>query len=346
MNKSLQIIDPIDYPGWDNLVISTGNYSFFHSANWAKVLNEAYRYKPFYFTSIDCRAISVMFPFFEIRSILTGKRGVSLPFSDYCQPIVNYKNNFSEILNYLIRFGEQSGWDSIEFRGGENLLKDVRPSSTYYVHSLDLARKEDDIFGGLRSSTRRNIRKALKEGVTVGAFDTLKAIEEFYRLNCMTRKRHGLPPQPFKFFKNIHRYIISKNQGTVLLASYGAQTIGAAIFFNFGTKALYKFGASDWRFQNLRGNNLIMWEAISRYSRQGYNEFSFGRTEPENSGLRQFKAGWGAKQHTLNYFKYDLKAHVFTANGSNKAGSYNRIFNKMPQPLLKLIGSLAYRHIG
>jgi hypothetical protein len=346
MNESLQIVNPIDYSGWDDLIISVENHSFFHSSYWAKVLNKSYRYKPIYFTSINRHTFSIMVPIFEIKSIITGKRGVSLPFSDYCEPIVNGGKDFGEILNCLIRFGEESGWEYIEFRGGESFFQDVVPNSMYYIHTLDLTRKEDDIFKSFRNSTKRNIRKAKKEGVTVNVFNTLESIKEFYRLNCMTRKRHGLPPQPFKFFKNIHKYIISDNLGMVLLASYGSQTIGGAIFFNFGAKALYKFGASDWRFQNLRGNNLIMWEAIRHYSQQGYNEFSFGRTEPENSGLRQFKTGWGAKEHAINYFKYDLKTQAFTPNYSNKTGSYYKIFNNMPLPLLKLIGSLAYRHIG
>lgn len=346
MHESLQIVNPIDYPGWDDLVISAENYSFFHSSYWAEVLNKTYRYKPIYFISLHNHSVSFMIPIFEIKSIITGKRGVSLPFSDYCQPIANGEKKFSKILNYIIRFGEKSGWEYIEFRGGESLFQGVRPNSMYYVHTIDLTRKEDDIYKSFRNSNKRNIRKAIKEGVTITASNTLESIKEFYRLNCMTRKRHGLPPQPFKFFKNIHKFIILNNLGMVFLASYGSQTIGGAIFFNFGEKALYKFGASDWRFQNLRANNLIMWEAIKRYSKEGYSEFSFGRTEPENSGLRQFKTGWGAKELTINYFKYDLRTHAFTPNSGHKSESYYKIFNNMPLPILKLIGSLAYRHIG
>jgi hypothetical protein len=347
MNEALKITNPINYPGWDDLVVSTENYSFFHSSCWAEVLNKSYRYKPIYFTLIDRHALSVMVPIFEIKSILTGKRAVSLPFSDYCQPIANgQETKFGQILNHIIRFGEKSGWEYIEFRGGDSLFQDVHPNSIYYAHTLDLNRNEDDIYKSFRNSNKRNIRKAAKEGVTVNAFDTFESIKEFFRLNCMTRKRHGLPPQPFKFFKNLHKYIISNNQGMVLLASYDSQTIGGAIFFHFGNKALYKFGASDLRFQNLRANNIIMWEAIRRYSKEGYSELCFGRTEPENSGLRQFKTGWGVKEHTIKYFKYNLKTHAFMPNSNHKAESYYKIFNYMPLPLLKLIGSLAYRHIG
>lgn len=346
MSESLKIINPVNYPGWDDLVVSNKNHSIFHSSCWAEVLKRSYRYEPIYFTSIDGHGISVMVPFFEIKSRITGKRAVSLPFSDYCTPITNGQNKFKEILDHIIRFGEKSRWKYIEIRGGESFSENMLSNSTYYIHTIDLTRKEDAIYKSLRNSTKRNIQKAVKEGVKVNAFDTLESIKDFYRLNCMTRKKHGLPPQPFKFFKNIHKYIISKNLGMVLLAYYGTQTIGGAVFFHFGKKALYKFGASDQRFQKLRANNLIMWEAIRWYSKEGYSEFSLGRTELKNYGLRQFKTGWGVKEHMIKYFKYNLKTHTFTPNSGHKAQSVYKIFNYMPLPLLKLIGSFAYRHIG
>ena len=45
-----------------------------------------------------------------------------------------------------------------------------------------------------------NIKKALKEGVEVQLHNSFESVKSFFKLNCMTRKRHGLPPQPFKFF--------------------------------------------------------------------------------------------------------------------------------------------------
>jgi lipid II:glycine glycyltransferase (peptidoglycan interpeptide bridge formation enzyme) len=107
----------------------------------------------------------------------------------------------------------------------------------------------------------------------------------------MTRKEHGLPPQPFHFFKKIHDHIISKNLGVVVLASFDRENVAGAIYFHIGEKAVFKYGASDKKFQHLRANNLVMWEAIKWYSQNGYRSLCFGRTEPENQGLLQFKSG-------------------------------------------------------
>ena len=79
MNLQLEIINPLDCESWDELVLSTKNYSFFHSSSWARVIYESYNYTPLYFTLIDNDKLLALIPIMEIKSILTGKRAVSLP---------------------------------------------------------------------------------------------------------------------------------------------------------------------------------------------------------------------------------------------------------------------------
>ena len=130
-----------------------------------------------------------------------------------------------------------------------------------------------------------------------------------------------------------------------MLASHKGKNIASAVYFHFGDKAIYKYGASDKRYQNLRANNLVMWEAIRWFSKNGFKEFSFGRTEPENSGLLQFKRGWGTEEKTIRYYKYDLKDNVFVKDRSKPKTSYT-LFKRMPSPLLNLAGAILYRHVG
>jgi len=108
----------------------------------------------------------------------------------------------------------------LELRSGNNLLPSTSQSIAYLGHTLNLTDQEEQIFSSFRDSTKRNIKKAVKEGVEVKIDGSLKSVEEFYRLNSMTRKEHGLPPQPFSFFEKIYDHIISRNLGLVVLASY------------------------------------------------------------------------------------------------------------------------------
>ena len=346
MLSELEIVNPLDYPGWDALVLSAKNHSFFHSSNWARVLHESYGYRPLYFSQIENGKLNILVPFMEVKSIFTGKRGVSLPFSDYCEPILNKANIFQEVLDYVIQYGKKTGWKSLEIRDGNNFSKVTPIASYYYGHTLELSKNTERIFSNFRDSAKRNIRKADNEGVKVDISNSLEAIRKFYRLNCATRRKHGLPPQPYYFFKKVYEHIISQNHGFVALASYNKNDIAGAIYFHFGDRAIYKYGASDENYQNLRPNNLIMSEAIQWFSLNGYKSLSFGRTDPDNEGLRRFKKGWGTTESIIKYYKYDVVKGTFAHKSPQLTETQKKVFSKLPQFLLRATGSLLYKHIG
>lgn len=340
-----EIINPLTYPGWDDLVLSSGKGSFFHSSQWARVLHEAYGYNPAYFIESEKNKISVLLPFMEVRSALTGRRGVSLPFTDFCEPLLSEGRWTDYLSAYVIEYGKKAGWKYLEMRGWPEAL-DYQASAYYFGHSLDLTRSEEVIFSLCRDSTKRNIKKALKEGVSVKVSTSKESMEHFCRMNFMTRKKHGLPPQPAQFFRKVYEHIIAKGLGIIVLASYRGDAVAGSVFFHFGGKAIYKCGASEYSYQHLRANNLVMWEAISWYRNNGYHSLSFGRTEPQNDGLHQFKAGWGAVEQMINYYRYDLRRDAFVRGEQKITGVHNKIFSRMPNPLLRLSGNLFYRHMG
>jgi len=346
MIRDLNIINPVTYNGWDSLLISTPGHTFFHSSPWAQVLCETYDYRPFYFTLFDKDRFLALIPMLEINSILTGRRAVSLPFADSCEPLIDECVSCNEIVSRIIEYGKLYGWKFIELRGGAAVLKDAENFTCYYGHTLDLSPDEEYLLRKLRDSTKRNIKKAISQNVKTEILDSFDSVKKYFHLHCLTRKRHGRPPQPFTFFKKIYEHVISKNLGIVVLAFLDEKPIAGSVYFHFGKKAIYKYGASDSAYQNVRANNLVMWEAIKWFSSNGYESLCFGRTEPENVGLRQFKTGWGVTEHIIKYYKYDLSRSMFTAEGQKVSGFYNTILRKMPQPLLNMLGTILYRHVG
>jgi hypothetical protein len=342
---NLQILNPLEISDWDNLALATGKASFFHSAAWARVLVESYGYKPQYFTSLENESLSSLVPFMEINSWLTGKRGVSLPFTDECPQIAPDSKLSQEMVEHVIDFGERAGWKYIEWRSGERFPEKGSASDSYFTHELDLTGTEEELLSNLRDSTRRNIEKASRGGVLVEISNSLDSIQSFYRLNCMTRRRHSLPPQPSSFFSKILEHIILKGQGRIVSAFHSGKSIASAVFFNFGKKVIYKYGASDLRYQRLRPNNLLLWEAIRYHREQGFETLNLGRTAPENKGLRQFKRGWGTVEARLHYYRYDLKKNRFLAGQSGSKIPYKAL-RFMPTPMLRIAGDFLYRHAG
>lgn len=280
----------------------------------------------------------------EVNSFLTGKRGVSIPFTDRCEPIVTKAGRFSTVFDEILQYGKKAGWRYLELRGGARYLDGAVPYRTYIGHVLAIHDRESELFKRLNPATRRNIRKAVGSDVRVTISGSEKDLDKYYRLHCLTRKRHGVPPQPYRFFKAIHRNVISKGKGFTVLGRHEGRAVAGAVYLHSGKKAIYKFGASDLRYQHLRANNLVMWEAIRWFSKNGFEELCFGRTEPENEGLVRFKKGWGAHESEISYYRLDpLSGKTLERSGHKLPYGLMR---KVPFLVSRIAGSLLYRHMG
>lgn len=341
-----QTVNPISFPGWDDLLPATEGASFAHCSAWAKVLSESYGYRPTYFASVDGERFLALAACMEVRSPFTGIRGVGLPFTDECAPLLGPGTAPEDLSGPLLSFAREANWRSVEWRGGDGLMEGATPSASFWTHTLDLSMGEDALWKGLRDSTRRNIRKARSQGLAVSSDTSLHSLREFYRLNCATRRTHGLPPQPWRFFAKVFEHILSQGLGFVTLARYGDRGIAGAVFFRLGHCALFKYGASDMRFQHLRPSNLVMWEGMKRLVRMGCRTLSLGRTDPRHRGLRQFKNGWGATEEEICYYRYDLRRSAFVSGRHMVSGPHNVLFRRLPLTLNRLAGALLYRHFA
>ena len=341
----MRILDPIHNPGWDHVVALHRDAGCFHTSAWAKVLHQTYNHRPFYLRFSRGRRLAALVPLMEVRSPFTGRRGVCLPFSDVCEPLIFDQEMVGLVRDRLLRFTQERRWKYLEIRGGKSFQPASSSAATFYGHTLDLRHRVEELANRFASPVRRAIRKAERSDVSARAVRNRQAIDDFYRLHVQTRRRHGLPPQPISFFVNIYEHIIRPGFGFTVLAHRGSRPIASAIFFRFGKNALYKYGASDKRFQELRANNLVMWQGIQFLARTGAEKLHFGRTECENDGLRRFKLSWGTEEETIGYFRVDPLGGQCLVAAPHDSGFHTRIFGRLPLVLNRLAGSMIYPHL-
>src|SRR5713101_8893905 len=186
LEARLEIVNPIQQPDWDAQLVSHPDYTFFHGAAWVKVLCATYRHKPLYFALRGARRVGGLLPVLEVDSRLTGRRGVSLPFTDECLPLGFATIRYEDVLNKIIEYGKTRNWNYLECRGGGNLLAGIPASLTFFGHTLDLLASEKALFERFESSVRRAIRKAENAEVQVEISVTVEALRTFYSLHCKT----------------------------------------------------------------------------------------------------------------------------------------------------------------
>jgi hypothetical protein len=346
-STEVKTVDPLtNNSEWDKLAFTHPDATIFHSSSWAKVLSKTYGHQPFYLQLSTAVGVAALIPLMEISSRITGRRGVCLPFSDFCAPLVFDGDGSNTVQSEILRVAQTRRWKYFELRGGnETMPPSATSAATFYGHSLSLVSKQEDVWLRFNSSIRRGIRKASKSGLEIEISDDRDSIMQFFKLHTKTRRRHGLPPQPLTFFSSIYEEVMRAGHGFVVLARKGSRVAAAAVFFKFGRNGLYKFGASDHACQELRGNNLTMWEGIKFLAQAGCHRLHLGRTSIDNDGLRHFKQGWGTSEEKLNYFVYDLAHQAWRKEAHKRVRFHHQIFRNLPLSVNRLAGALLYPHL-
>ncbi len=345
----IHLLNPLTVPAWDENVGALDGTSFFHSAAWARVLQETYGYHPLYVAKTDpAGRPTALLPLMEVSSWLTGRRGVGLPFTDMAEPLCSDAATFRELHDAALAMGRSRGWKYLECRGGKSWQPEAPASTEFLHHSLGLGIGEAALLAGFDDSVRRAIRKAERSGVQVEFSRSPEAMDAFYQLMCLTRRRHGVPPQPYRFFANIQRHVLAeREQGWIVLGRDATgQPVAGAIFLHFNRRAIYKFGASDESRQELRANNLVFWRSIQHYAKQGFLDLDYGRTSLGNEGLRKFKLSWGTREERAEYTRYDFRTSRYVTAKDEAHGWHNHVFRNLPTLFSRLAGSILYRHIG
>jgi len=350
---TVKIVDPSTDPRWDDLVSVHKYGSIYHQSAWKEVIETTYGYTPLYFVHEgDEGKLKGGLPFFLIKSRITGTRLVSLPFSDFCGPLAGTQEDLNMLVSAAVAAKEQLRASYVEIRTCRNpaIFSEYRMKehTQYCNHVLAL----DDDAQALRKSfhkscIQRSIKKAESSKICIKIGRTEKDMRTFYDLHTLTRRKHGLPVQPYAFFYNMWTLMYPKNLICLLLAEEGKRAIAGVVLFRFKDTMYFEYGGSDGRYLENRPNHLLLWRAIEMACNEGLKYFDFGRTSVDNGGLMAFKSRWGAEEHPLHYFFLpDVRGMSATKRTGLMYIIFTKIGQRMPSSILRLGGRVFYKHLG
>ncbi len=346
-------VKPLNDPRWDELVQRHHQASVFHSRPWLEALSRTYGYEAEAFTtSPPSGDLENALLFCRVESWLTGRRWVSLPFSDHCEPLVDNPLELQLLLNAALREAARADCKYVETRPLEPMNPRLsRPCSsvTYAFHQLDLTPSLRDLFDKLhKSSTQRKIRRAQREALTYeeGASEFL--LDSFYPLFRMTRFRHNVPAQPREWFSNLMNCFGKALK--IRVARKDGRAVAAMITLQFKDTMVYKYGCSDALQHRFGGTHLLFWKSIEEAKSRGLRVFDFGRADINQLGLITFKRRWGAAQSLLKYSRYavsgDSTHFLDLPTPGWRSRTAKQVMALLPLSALDLLGDFLYKHVG
>ena len=341
-------INPLHDPRWSKLLLRHPAAGIFHTPEWLEALRRTYGYEPIVFTtSAPGEELSGGIACCRVNSWLTGRRLVSVPFSDHCEPLVSTAEDFQRLFHCLKEEARRRNCKYIEIRphslspGGESGLQ---RSEGFSFHRLDLRPTVDELFRGFhKSCIQRKIQRAEREELVYEEGRSAELLQKFYRLQVITRQRQQLAPQPFAWFRNLADCM--GNRLKVGVASKDGTPVASILTLQFRQTLVYKYGCSDKHFSNLGCMPVLFWRAIQDAKREGLSQFDLGRSDLSNEGLISFKDRLGASKSTVTYWRFPATV-AMPGQVDWKASMAKRIFSRLPNGWSTTAGALLYRHVG
>lgn len=339
-------IDPLRDMRWPQLVEDHPRSTIFHTAGWLQALQKTYRYEPVALTTCSPgERLTNGIVFCRVQSWITGRRLVSLPFSDHCDPLVNDAEELQVLLQGIEKEVARDGCKYAELRPtcGHPIPEPFRQTESFALHRLDLTPRVDALWQGLhKDCIQRKIRRAERSHLSYEKGRSESLLRSFYRLQQITRERHALPPQPRIWFRNLCDLL--SDHLTIHMASAKGQAIAAILTLRHKDGLTYKYGCSDAAFHPLGAIPWLFWKAIQEAREEGLRSLDLGRSDPDNPGLIRFKERLGARPLPLKYYRYPSEpASGKKRNMKKIAGTVLRM---TPGRFLSALGSRFYRHIG
>lgn len=338
------VIDPATDPLWMAFINSHPDALIFHHPAWLSLLRAQYGFKTLAICLIKDGEIVAGIPFCRIKASFSKEKWICLPFSDCCGPLASSPADL-RILLYQARLLATKERKQVEIRSGLEPDLGFVSLNTHWSHVANIEQDPEKLLKSFKPRVWQPVKKAQKSSLTTEIRRDAEAFDIFYRLHLKTRRKQGVPIQPHRYFRLFGKHILKPNLGFISMVRNGEQYLSAGVFCGFKRTIVYKYGASDPVYLKFHPNHLMLWEAMLYARRQGYSRFDFGKTDPANTGLTDFKDGWNTIKAELYYSYFPEIAPVGLLGALNRH-VVQLLIKRSPAFVCRVAGELLYKRFA
>ncbi|MGB7295253.1 MAG: GNAT family N-acetyltransferase [Candidatus Aminicenantales bacterium] len=340
---------------WDGFVLDHAWGRFIHLSGFKRAVESVYGLKPEYWLHIRNNRIDAVFPSFHHRGLLSGKRLISQPFSEYGGIL------FAAGIGPGQRTETLDGWKAVieALREKERFahlevrcFPDLQGSRSEFLQKVRLheygilpLHKELDLEKKVDYSVRKNVRRAQESGLSVQFENDEKTIRDiFYPLHLRSLKRLGSPPHPLAYFLRLRENL--SGQLRILVARRGEVPVSALLGWTVGATVQITDIVSDERFFLLRANDLLHFEFIRWAAAEDFRWFDFGPVR--YPGQKQYKKKWGLEFHEYSHYYFPARGRKKPLSDQNRwARSGSAIWRTLvPRCLAARMGKCLRRELA
>jgi hypothetical protein len=275
------------------------NKNLFSSNTWLRLLADYYNYNFWQTQSEDDEGLIVA----EARC-LVGSKLISLPFSDYVVPAVKRGNLPGHIESLHQKFPDKPLILKLpeSYAKPEQVAFLGEPIREDCLHHVPVVSKPER---RMSAGFRRNIRKAVKNGLEFYTTQSDSALKRFYHQYYLLRtEKLGVIPQPFSFFEAMHQRLIATGHGFYSVVSQAGSVLAMAIIIEHQKNFYYKWGCSRQDTLGLRPNNLLFFQLLHHAQEKGVENLDLGISSiDETRGLIRFKRAMGGMEQSVYTYK-------------------------------------------
>jgi FemAB-related protein (PEP-CTERM system-associated) len=321
--------------------------TLYHLYGWRRIIERSFGHRTHYLSAIDTTStLAGVLPLVQLESRMFGHMLVSLPFFNYGGICADVEGARQALLDSAIGLARSCGVDFIELRHDEReepWQRRLSRKSAKVSMRMALPGSANELWKSLGSKLRSQVQRPRKDGMTalVGREELL---DGFYDVFAANMRDLGTPVYSKRFFENILREFPGRTWIATVLR--GRQPVASGLLAGFRDRIEIPWASSLRQFNRSSPNMLLYWTALEFGCAQGFRQFDFGRSTPEE-GTYRFKEQWGARPHPLHWYYWlpDGRPMPQVNPRNPKYRAAIAVWQHLPLSLTRLIGPGIVKYI-
>ena len=170
----------------------------------------------------------------------------------------------------------------------------------------------EDLIARLEDPRPRNIRRAIKEGVTVARGST-KDLDFLYTTHLDNMIAIGGLPKKREFFDSIPTKM-NGDEWSVFTASLDGKPVASLLLFYFNRTVEYFTPVVTESYRNTQALSLVIYEAMRDAINRGFSNWNWGGTWVNQGGVYDFKKRWATSEYRYFYYTRLMNEQLMSCN--------------------------------